>query len=370
MPVDKFGIKADMWIDMNSPVARNNPGQLYEMGINRIGEFVRRKVESINISQGSEAAFTTLLDFYNDVNPMYSKRIKEVITSTKDKKDIVRDAIVNSPRIWIPPFLDKLCPSDEDFWNALVNVKNWATKWEVESSEVTYKTIQKDGSFREFTTEAKFSIGSKYIIHLHKIPEITAPGPAMVNHIGIPTKNTSENKYFPVSRSPYRYGEDELRVMSIDTDIREIIRFINLMGNSPEGVTEYIRCLLTSEHPTRITRVPKSNGDLLKTSAPLRLYHNTTAVLGVDTKDTRIDTNHAIDVIKRVEELADSIYDTDTINYGTGGANDEDDVAVMISTRKSTNKRNKLQKMLGIVEPEVTEEESIEDEVIVEDEEV
>jgi hypothetical protein len=357
MPIDEYGIRADIWIDMNSPVARNNPGQLYEMGINRISEFVRRKVEQINISNGSEMAFTTLMDWYNDVNPMYSKRIKEVATHSKDRKDLVKEAIEHGPKLWIPPFLETLCPTDDEFWNALINIQNWAEKWDVKSSRVTYKTMQADGSFKEFTTETEFSIGSKYMIHLHKLPEITAPGPAMVNHIGVPTKSTTENKYFPVSLSPYRYGEDELRVMTIDTDIREVVRFQNLMANSPDGVCEYIKCLLTVDHPTRIARVPRSNGELLNGSAVLKIYHNTTAVLGVETKDTKIDQ------IFIPDELADSIYDTDTINYGNGDSTDEDDEGNSVTSKRAVNKRNKLQKMLRIEQDEEVDPDPIPEDV-------
>lgn len=360
MPVDEYGIRADMMIDMTSPVARNNPGQFYETGINRISEFVRRKCQAIQISQGSQAAFETLMDWYNDVNPNYAKRIREVCLTDKDKKGIVKDAIETSPKIWIPPFLENLCPTDIDFWNALRNIRTWAQKWEVKSTPVTYTTLQADGTGKEFTTTESFAIGSKYIIHLHKIPEITAPGPASVNHIGIPTKPAYSAKNFPVSTSPYKYGEDEFRVISIDTSIRELNRFQNLMSNSPKGVTAVITALLLSENPTQIKRVNISNGELSKTSAVLRLFHSISATLGVETKNTKINPFEVPD------EIGESIWETDILDKISNPSNgDEEEIPA--SEKRTISKKAKLGRMWDEAS-EGDDDEEI-DEIISEEEE-
>ncbi len=350
MPVDEDGIRADLWVDMNSPVGRNNPGQLYESGINRISEFARRKIKETFEVKGSTPAFEMLMDWYGDVNPNYEQRIREVCVTNNDKKGIVKDAIETSPKIWIPPFLDTLTPSDEDFWNALQNIKKWQIKWGARSSRIRYKTLQADGSGKEFITEEKFAIGSKYILHLHKIPEITAPGPASVNHIGIPTKSNYDNKYFPVSNNPYRYGEDELRIMSMETDIREVVRFQNLMANSPTGVNAAIQSILLSEKPTCIKRIPISNGELLRTSAILRLFHNVTATLGIQTKVTKDDdyNQRLVEILDSSNELTESIWQTDIVDFGNKAVNmfEDDEVA----TKRSISKRSKVKKAIEAME--------------------
>jgi hypothetical protein len=349
MPVDEDGIRADMWVDMNSPVGRNNPGQLYETGINRISEFARRAVKATLDSSGIDVAFDTLMDWYHDVNPNYEKRIREVCKTSHDKKGIVKDAIETSPKIWIPPFLDTLCPSDEEFWNALINIRKWAEKWGARRSRIRYKSLQADGSGREFITEEVFAIGSKYIIHLHKIPEIFAPGPASVNHIGIPTKSTYETKHFPVSTNPYRYGEDELRVMAMDTDIREVTRFQNLLSNSPTGVNTAIRTLLLSDKPTAIKRIPISNGDLLRSSAVLKLFHGVTATLGVQTRKTKDDdySRKLEEALASSNDLTDSIWDTDIVegNSKVDLFSDNDG-----PSKRSSAKRTKVKKMMDVIE--------------------
>lgn len=348
MPVDEDGIRADLWVDMNSPVSRNNPGQLYEMGINRISEFVRRKVAKVNEEQGPEAAFEVLMEWYGDVNPNYEKLIREKSTSLYDKKRTVNSAIETSPKIWIPPFLQTITPNDMeeggDFWNALINIKKWQLKWGARRSRIRFKTLQADGSGKEFISNEEFAIGSKYILHLHKVPKITAPGPASVNHIGIPVKSRYETKHYPVSRSPYRYGEDEFRVMAMDSDVREVVRLQNLMANSPKGMSEAIRTIILSEKPTAIVRYNMSNGDLLRSSVVLQLFHNTTAVLGVETRNTKTD---AFDIR---EELAESIWKSDISGFDGKSVNlfGDEERAV----RRSTAKRKKMDKLLETADEE------------------
>ena len=345
MPIDDYGIRADLWIDMGSPVARNNPGQFYETGVNRIAEFVRRKTESVYRVQGVDAAFATIVDWYQDINPNQAALVTQEFDSPKARQEFVEESIAEGIRTWVPPFLKSLSPSDTDFWHALRNIKTWAQKWDVKPSPITYKTMQEDGSFKSFRTESAFSIGSKYIIHLNKIPEITAPGPASVNHIGIPVKSSSSNKYFPVSDNPYRYGEDEIRIM------REVSRFINLGSNSPQGAKLAIETLLLSEHPTKIKRIPISNGDLSRTNAVAQLFHSVTATLGIETKHTKIDYAELPD------EITESIWETDFDVLKQDQEEDEDDQVVI---EKKTNVRQaEMRKMM----------ESIEDEPLLETEE-
>ena len=341
MATDDHGIRADMYIDMGSPIARNNPGQMYETGLNRIGEFVRRKCQYVKDTEGVEKAFALLLDWYNDVNPNYAKAVKQACPHARDRASILTDVLETGPKLWVPPFTDTLTGNENDHWHGLRNIKKWALKWGVTATPWTYTVPQGDGTVKTFRTEEYGSIGSKYVINLSKIPEISAPGIACVNHIGIPTKPNYGSKLYPVSMSPYKYGEDELRVMSMDCDIREITRFQNLMANSPTGVTVMIKSLLLSENPTRIKRMPISNGELFRTNTLLKVFHNTTATLGVETKNTKIDG------IIVPDDLGDSISLSENyLDY-----RDRDDGITMADKRetRAVNKRVKVTKMLDTI---------------------
>lgn len=347
MPVDEYGERAEVWIDSSSPVARNNPGQLFETGINRISEFARRKIQETYTTHGTDAAFDQLTDWMNDVNPNYAALVREACPDTRERKPIVVDALENGIKLCIPPFLDTLCPTDDEQWNGLINMRNWANKWGCRPSRITFTSLQADGTGKQFVSEMPFSIGSKYYIPLNKIPEIAASGPASVSHIGIPTKSTYENKNYPVSVSPYRFGEDELRMMLLGCDPREVVRFQGLMSNSPIGVMTLIKALMVEDKPTDIPRVGISNGDLLETSAVLNLFHSVSGALGVETKTT-LTTMSEID-----DELTEAIWKTDVgENVKDGvGSGDED------RPKKRTARRpQKVKQILDAVIADVIEE--------------
>jgi hypothetical protein len=337
MPVDEDGMRADLWIDMNSPVARNNPSQFYEVGVNRIQEFVRRECGRVYEVKGSEASFETLMDWYHDINPNYEKLIREECVTPDDRKKLVREAIDSGVHVFLPPFLDTLSPSEDDTWNALENMQRWAQKWNVKPSRIRYKSLQADGTGKEFISRELFSIGSKYVIQLHKIPEIFAPGPASVNHIGVPTKSSSdESKFYPVTVNPYRFGEDEHRMMAMDASIREVTRLQGLQANSPLGVTKVIQTMLLSERPSNIERIQISNGELFLSNAVTNLFHNTTATLGVETKSTKID---GFDIPL---ELTNSIWNTDILDGPQFKMSDDGELAL----KRRAAKRSKIKKMV------------------------
>ena len=317
MPVDEFGIRADVWVDMHTPVSRNNFSQHYECGINRIGEFVRRKVQAIKVSGDTEKAFRTLTEWFRDVNPIYADLVEKRFTDKASKDHLVNDMVNNGVRMFIPSTLDSLTGSREDKWRALRNIKAWALKWDVRPSRVTYKTRQRDGSYKEFTTIGEFSIGSKYFLHLNKLPKQTSPGFASVNHLGIPVKSNQESKNFPVSTNPYKFGEDEIRVMCMDSPAKEVYRFLCLGSNSPTGTKMLIQSLLEADNPTRIRRVPITNAELTKTNAVLRVFHGSTTALGVETRTT------AIGAVSIPDHLKEAIWNTEA----AASEEDDDDVA-------------------------------------------
>jgi hypothetical protein len=259
-------------------------------------------------------------------------------------------------RLWIPPFLDKLTPKPDDRWHALRNIGMWADKWGVESSTVTYKSPQADGSVKEFTTIARFSIGSKYFIHLHKLPEIFATGPAAVNHIGIPTKAASDAKHFPVIQSPYKFGEDEIRIMALDCPIDWVVRFQGLLSNSPVAVTAAIRAMMIAKHPTRIKVVPISNGDIMRTNAASNLMHSIATTLGVETKNTKLTDVELADLVALTADdtSGNVLWDADT-EIKTSSMEDAD----AKRQRLAESRRDKIEKAFG----GFVDDEEVEDEV-------
>jgi len=315
MPIDEYGVRADLWIDVSSPVARNNPSQFYECGINRISLFVVQKMTEVQNSQGSDAAFEVAMEWCRDVNPNYEKLIREGCLDSVAKKIFVNDTIAKGFHLWIPPYLDTLMSAEGNKWHQLENIKKWQIKWGAWSTPVTFGTRQADGSFNYVTTEESFSIGSKYILLLNKLPEQYAPGIAHVNNFGIPVKSKYDSKNFPVGQNPYKLGEDEFRIIGLDVDSRWLTRVQGLLSTSPEATRAMIHAKFTAANPSQIDSIDISNGEIYRSSGILKVFHNTSAVLGFDTKNTLISR----------EDIPDDIYSQVWVNDLTDDSDENPD---------------------------------------------
>lgn len=298
MPTDEQGFKADLVINPGSIVARMNGGQFYEQGINRISEFVRRRVQYI-ASTNLDLAFETLMDYYNDIFPEHADLIKSLKT-TKEKRDaFVHNCIADGIYLHIPPALDTI---GFDLIDKLVQ------KWNVVESPVTYTKRDIDGNIvGTFKTEVPVAIGAKYLVLLGKIPEGCSSGVSHVNQYNTPMKHNARSRY-PIRANPMRFGEDEVRVITMDLeDTSEHMRLTCLQANSPIGVEAMINALLYSDKPTQIERVQVGNAKTLEESNTLLARSNTVVALFWHQMNTiGIDhvtvTHEPMPTARRVEE--------------------------------------------------------------------
>jgi len=331
MPVDEYGNVAEVMIGGSTFVSRNNPSGPIEVGINFISEIVRKRAHTIKVSSGTEEALKEVLEWCKDVNPMYHKVIEETYTTPVQREAFLND-MLKQFRVWAPPTLDTFAPTEEDRLNVLRNFSMWSEKYGAYPTHITRLIPQADGTLKKFVSDDKFVIGKKYILHLSKLPTQTAPGFASTNHMGIPIKSSQESKFSPVSLSPYKFGEDEIRVMSMDSSVKEVGRLMALYANSPTGVKQVIRTILEAEHPTRIARTPISNGELARTNTVLRAFHSSTTALGVETRNTLVTSQMQIpDEIRRI--IADS-----EIFVPPGEDDDESHLPKPVATRQKPRK--------------------------------
>lgn len=288
MPRDEHGNVAEVLVDLRSSVARNNPGALYEPAVNFVAEFARRKILRVAEEEGTDPAFEMLLDFFNDINPNYAKLAKETLTHPLDRSTIVSELKTNPIRLNILPASAKFTGCDDEPFRPVKLVLDLMDKWGAVMTPVTFGIPQGDGTVKHFTTREPCLIGKKYYLHLNKLPDMAASGPAAVNHFGYPTKNSFGARSYSLSYNPYKYGEDEVRVMCAGVDVREIVRLLNLSANSVRGVSTMVRSLLTADKPMAINRFPISNGTLAATNEITNLFHSVSMTFGVDMRNTLV----------------------------------------------------------------------------------
>ncbi len=310
MPVDDFGIRADLVVDPISPVKRMNEAQPFESSIarvnefvkqatdeeriNRVGEFVRRKIASVykepkNKNPGKNStdnalAWKIYTDYLRDVSPYYLESVEMEVTTPSQIDDHLHE-LVHQPygiHIHMLPFSKHV--RKDDFVTKLYE------KWQIPVSPVTFTTYDEQGNKIKARTEHPVEIGNKQIFVLSKVPTIISSGIAITNQNGIPIRPSSHQAKMssPISTNPIRFvGEDEDRVLALDVAMKAVVRAFTLMSNSPFGTRVMLTTILTSVEPMKIQRMPISDEDLIKTSGPMALMRHVASVTGVHLAFTR-----------------------------------------------------------------------------------
>lgn len=321
MPIDAHGIRADLIIDPASPIKRMNTGQLYECHINRISEFVRRRIaEEAKVSM--DLAFQTLTDWYSKVNANYGQLVRELRNTPAGRAALVTEAINDFPKIHMPPFLDGITPAV---------VKAWSDEYGAGPTPVTFTVFDGPNKTlpRRVLSKYPVNIGPKYLMLLCKIPKATSSGPSHVSHKGNPIKPGREAKYStPLSVTPVRQGEDEGRVELIAVPGRDVVRLTQLMSNSPKGFEVVMDTHLTHPTPLNIDQMPVTDEWLYDHNAIHGTFFHQVATLGIDLKNTQTNLVPPDDL----EFLGDVLGG---VSYSDlGGDDDSDGTETTPKTRK------------------------------------
>ena len=304
MPKDGYGNYADLVIDPNSVCARNNPAQFWEQGINHISEIVKRRVVK-EAETDIEKAFSTLIEYLNDIRPNYAQLVMDTHPTLADKKSLINWIKDNFIVIHIPPFYKDL---------TLEKIQEISKKWDALPTHLTWVTRDENDQLRPVVSKEKTIIGTKYVLCLDKIPHSHAPGMAYVSHYGSPSQPpSSEKNSLPVSSKPVKFGEDEVRLTQAMVGSDTMKRFLALLGTSQKGTDAVIETLLTNPHPTNIDEIPLTDEQLIESDTMCLAFHHITGILGMDTKNTHVTE-------RDLEILAESEIDFED----EGEDNDED----------------------------------------------
>ena len=313
MPVDDYGIRAGIMLSMTSLFSRTIFGPYFECGVNRISEFVRRKVETVHKETGVTSAYGVASEWIGDYNPNYKRILDRRCTTPKAKRDFVEKIVADGFYNWIPTFHENFMPSDEDRWNALRNMRDWWEKWEVPSSQVTFGARQRDGSYKMGRSKDKVGMGSAYVIHLKHIPRISAPGIASVGHVGIPCPPSGSSSTHPVSANPARLGGDEQRILLMHVAKEWVVRLFNLYGGSPIWGTNFmIKSLLNTDKPSAVEVFDVPNSKLLSGNVIIQQFTSTLATIGFDLRNTKLTGPMSTDGLEAFVDQVDELEEKST----------------------------------------------------------
>lgn len=289
MPVDDYGIVADIVISPLSIPGRMNSVILDEQFINRTSMFVLAKLKE-------NRDFEYLMEYCELINANYADLLREKLRTPELQQRYI-DELIRHDSIYlnIPPFQEGF---DDDFFLHLEE------KYGSYSTPVTFNIVDEDGTKKKQRTAAPICLGSRYIYTLYAKPEPTSAGFGKVNHFGIPIKSTSKRSDSHVKKTPVKViGQDELRLLNAGTVRDVIFRTMNLLANSPDGYKKVIETLLTHPSPSRINQMDITDEELRDSNVIIKMIRHEFATFGIDMKDLKVPGFSEEKLAKLIEDI-------------------------------------------------------------------
>lgn len=275
MPIDDFGIRADVIMSPDSICNRNNPAQLFEQFYNRLSALMHQRLLDGEFGKGLNA-YTHIMDFIKDVHLEYGLEIEKNIITDNDKIDFVDDIIEEGFYFIFIPFSSR---------STLENVDKLATKYNYQKSPISFK-YEIDGVMKSFRTKKPKSIGSKYVYLLGKIPEMQLSAHEMthINQMGIPIKSKRKDirMQHRTNPTPIQFGEDEIGLLSMFLSSSDTARFAMSRSGAPLISEKMCEALLKSKNPSNIGKLPISTEEIIKNSNTIKFLYHMFGVAGYD----------------------------------------------------------------------------------------
>ena len=280
MPVDEYGIRADLVISSDSPLNRLNNVQLYEVDINRVSMIIMKKIANGDIP--ITEALSTILEFIEIVSPQYRRIIQESVIDKHLEEEYVEMCMKQGAiRVMLVP--GSKYTSEEMLLRLYERFPYYPTR-------VTSKRVDKNGKVTASVSKCPVTIGSKYMYVLCKVPilEMSAMEFSHISHHGIPIKPMSQRIQAQslCGKTPIKLGEDETCLLTQTVGAVGVAR---LHGLSNSSIASHMlqSGLLTSLNPSDYGKIPMSDEGVIRTSSTVRIADNMMMPSGI--KITTID---------------------------------------------------------------------------------
>lgn len=283
MPIDEEGNRVEL---VSSPISvfnRMNPSQFYEQFINRGAMLLmnRLKVDLTTAQyndQSYQNAFNTIVDYCADCNPKWGELVRNTHPTLASQKSLVDDSLKIGIQIQITPYQKGI----EQNW-----VKYMTDKWNITKSRVTYKFTDRFGNQRTVTTKQPIMVAPEYWFLLYKMPHISCPGIGYVNQYYSPIHaNALAKMQYPISQTPIRLGEDEIRNIVQFAGPEVAARTLGMYANSFDAVSQLAEHLIFDKHPSKLDHIEMSTADIIRSNSIIGVTKHMFSCVGVDINPT------------------------------------------------------------------------------------
>ena len=290
MPINDYGVRADICIDLISVIKRTNIIQFYEQFINCILKYQAQHLHELG---SIENQFARIVEVLTDINPEYGKLIAEMHPTIDLQTAYINECRNDTIKICIPSGCDSI---DSEM------VKRIISKYHIPISPVEF-VINTTSGKKKVRTKEPVLIGTKYLFLLSKYPKPLAPGYGYVNKCHVPINPGSSNNA-PIGATPIRFGESESRIFATTTDIPTILRLKCLYSGSRIGPKAMIGSLMNTPNPSQLERVGVSTEELYDDNPSIQIAHHMFQTCGLNVQRSLIDRKEAEQIFEDLKLLS------------------------------------------------------------------
>ena len=283
MPVDEYGIRADLILSSETPLNRLTSNQLYESFYGRMGLLIGKQVKHDPGYQDINIAYEYIMEFLEDVRPVIAKKVRE---HTRGKEQQFVETVREHGVYYILHPFAKSVTIDQ--------CMKIAKKYNYTETPVKFKVPISDTEWKDEISILPVPIGPKYMYLLAKIPykQMNAIQASYISQLGVPSKlngideNSSrvEMKH-TVGISPIRFGEDEFGILNMCVGSEETTRFMSLKATCQEAQEQLFKTLLTKQQPTALHAINMSTAEMIRNSRAVSVFVQMMGIVGYDVSD-------------------------------------------------------------------------------------
>lgn len=244
--VKETGQYVDIIMNGSTMYGRMNPGQIFEMSINRIGSKIVRYIVKNNLSVDDALAmivkFTTLIS--PELGQAYTDLFKKM---QYNEKRYFLDSVIQDGHIDLStkPITDSF-----DIYRLDNLYKEFPF---VHKDEIEVPIKGSNGEYRYITAHRKMVVGEEYFFRLKQYAEekFSATSLSAVNIRGNNTKSKANKNFIePYSNTPIRFGNMEINSMS-HLGVEAVVANLMIHSVSPHA-RELVSQMYTTSDPYHI----------------------------------------------------------------------------------------------------------------------
>lgn len=293
MPVDDFGIRAEIIMNSSAVFNRMNTSQWLEQDVNRADHFVLETMKQLPPLE----AFNYLIGYLKFVNPKWGELVERTHPTEGLKKELVQECFTKGIYKQVSPFQKG---TDQHFTLELHK------RYPHPKTPVVFSVYDSNGIKHTIRTRKPVSIGDEYVYLLYKTPHLSSAGVAYVNQFHTPIRPSTYGRLqYPFSQTPIRLGEDEGRNITMVAGAPTMARIIGMYANSSQAVDCLEQHLISDPQPSKLEEIEMSTKEIVASNSIIGVAKHIFSCLGINIAPEQTQHEDLLMELPEVEDKED-----------------------------------------------------------------